>query len=93
MFTDEAVFHLNGCINQRNCQILGSEKLHVTHKFVHNSPKQNIWCELMHNHIFGLFAFAEKETINVMIFLDVLESPPFQVHDLPNAGDFFFTFM
>lgn len=41
----------------------------------------------MHDHIFGPFAFAEKETINVTIFLDVLESPSPQVHDLPCAGD------
>ena len=76
MFTDVALFHINVCINQHNCQLWGSEKPHVTHKFVHDSPKLNIWCELMHDHIFGLFAFAEKETINVMTFLDVLESPP-----------------
>jgi hypothetical protein len=76
MFTDEALFHINGCINQCKCQIWGREKPHVTHEFVHDSPKLNIWCELMHDHIFGLFAFAEKETINVMIFLDVLESSP-----------------
>ena len=93
MFTDEALFHVNGCINQPNCQIWGSEKPHVTHKFVHDSPKLNIRCELMHDHIFGLFTIVEKETINVMIFLDVLEFPPSQVHDLPNAGGFFFSFV
>jgi hypothetical protein len=63
MFTNEAFFHINGCINQRNCQVWGTEKPHVTHEFVRGSPKLNIWCMLMHNHIFGLFTFAEKETI------------------------------
>jgi len=76
MYTDEAIFHINGCIIQCNCQIWGNEKPHITHEFVRDSPKLNIWCELIHNRIFGLFAFAEKETINVMIFLDVHESPP-----------------
>jgi hypothetical protein len=88
MFTEEAIFHINGCIIQCNCQIWGSKKPQVTHEFVHDSPKLNIWCEIRHDRIFGLFAFAEKETINVMKFLDVLEAPPHpQVHDLPNAGD------
>jgi hypothetical protein len=66
MFTDEAVFHVNGCINQRNCQMWGSEKPHVTHEFVHDSPNLNMWCELMHDLIFGPFAVAETETINGM---------------------------
>jgi hypothetical protein len=61
MFANEALFHINGCINQLNYQMWGSEKPHVTHKFVHYSPKLNIWCELiMHDHVFGLFTFAEK---------------------------------
>jgi hypothetical protein len=88
-FTDEATFHINGCINRHNCWIWGSEKPHVTYEFVRDLPKLNVWCGLMHNRIFGLFIFAEH-IINGMMFLDMLELFLFpQVDDLPNAGDIY----
>ena len=92
MFTNMAHFHINGCINQCKCQIWGSEKPHVTHEFTHDSTKLNR-CELMHDHIFGLFAFAEKETINGMIFLDVLESPPPKFMIYPMLATFIYSWM
>lgn len=89
MFTDEAKIQINGCINQHNCRIWDSIKPHVTHKSVHDSPKQNVWCGLMCNHIFGPFVFTEK-TINCAIFLDTLELFLFpQLDDLPNAGNIY----
>ena len=90
MFTDEAKIQINGCINQHNCRIWNSIKPHVTHKSVHDSPKQNIWWGLMCNRIFGPFVFTEKKTINCAIFLDTLELFLFpQLDDLPNAGNIY----
>lgn len=89
MFTYEATFHINGCINRHNSRIWDSEKPHVTHEFVCDLPKLNVWCRLMHDHIFGPFVFAEN-TINGRMFLDMLELFLFpQVDDLPNAGDIY----
>jgi hypothetical protein len=88
-FTDEAKIQINGCINQHNCWMWGSKKPYITHKFVHDSPKLNVWCGLMRNCIFGPFVLAEK-TINCTIFLDMLELFLFpQLDDLPNAGNMY----
>jgi hypothetical protein len=85
MSTNEATFRINGCINRRNYRIWGSKKTHVTHEFVRDSPKLNVWCGLIHDHIFGPFVFAEN-TIDGRMFLDMLELFLFpQVDDLPNA--------
>jgi hypothetical protein len=38
-FTDEATFHMNGCVNQHNCQIWGSEQPNEIHKYDRGSMK------------------------------------------------------
>ncbi|KAJ4432694.1 hypothetical protein ANN_21317 [Periplaneta americana] len=39
-FSDEATFHVNGCVNRHNCVIWGSENPHVIHEHIRDSPKE-----------------------------------------------------
>lgn len=59
MFTDEAKFHVMGTVDCHNCRIgvqgLNTNSLDNTHQ--RDSPKINVWCGLMHNHIIGSFIF------------------------------------
>ena len=45
------------------CEVIKKER---------HSPKINVWCGLMHNHIIGPFVFAES-TITANIYLDMLK--------------------
>jgi len=71
-FSDEATFHVNGCVNRRNCPIWGTQQPNEIHEYVQGSPKVNVWCGLLYDHVIGPFFFSEK-TITGIVYLDLLE--------------------
>ena len=71
-FLDEATFYVNGCVNRHNCRICGTEQLNDIHEYVRGSPKVNIWCGLLYDHVIGPFFFSEK-TITGVVYLNLLE--------------------
>ncbi|GBN43880.1 hypothetical protein AVEN_235910-1 [Araneus ventricosus] len=50
-FSDESTFHVSGMVNRHNVRIWGSENSHVSAKLQRDSPKDNVWCGLMHNKL------------------------------------------
>lgn len=72
LFSDEATFHINGCVNRHNCRVWGSQQPNEIHEYVRDSPKLNVWCALFHNKVIGPFFFVEK-TITGLVYLDMLE--------------------
>ena len=66
-FSDEATFHTSGVVNRHNVRIWGSEKPHVVFQSEQGSPKENIWCGLMHNKVIGPFFFNEP-TISANVY-------------------------
>jgi hypothetical protein len=54
-FTDEAPFHMNGCVYQHNCRIWGSEQPNEIHECVHGSAKVSVWCGLLCDRVVGPF--------------------------------------
>ena len=75
MLTDEACFHVSGKVNRHNVRIWGSEN-------THGSPKVNMWCGLLHDHLVGPFFFAE-DTVTLTIYMNMLEGFAFpQIEDL-----------
>jgi len=71
-FSDEAAFYVNGCVNQHNCCILGTQQPNEIHEYVQGSPKVNVWCGLLYNRVIGPFFFSEK-SITGVVYLDLLE--------------------
>lgn len=70
---DEATFHVTGgCHYLRNVHIWGSETQHTLREHMHDSPKVNVWCSLVINHIVGPFFFQEP-TVDGAIYLDMLK--------------------
>jgi hypothetical protein len=82
-FTDEAIFHMNGCVNRHNWRIWGSEQSNEIHEYILDSAKVNVWCGLLCDRVVGPFFYAES-TITGGIYHDMLENyffPP-QIEDL-----------
>jgi hypothetical protein len=51
-FADKATFSAKGIVNKYNCRIWGSQNPHVTCELERDSPKVNMWADLMHNKSF-----------------------------------------
>lgn len=87
IFTDEATFHVNGCVNRHNCRIWGSEQPNEIIEYVRNSPKLNVWCGLMHDKLIGPFFFVEQ-TITGNVYFDMLEQYVFpQLEQIENENN------
>ncbi|GBM38535.1 hypothetical protein AVEN_110205-1 [Araneus ventricosus] len=82
LFTDEATFHISGCVNRHNCRIWGSHQPTETHQYVRCSPKVNVWCGLLYDRVVGPF-FITETSITGNIYQDLLEIYVFpQIDDL-----------
>jgi hypothetical protein len=49
-FTDEATFHMNGCVNRHNCRIWGSEQPSGIREYIHDKTK-TLLRNLTLNHV------------------------------------------
>jgi hypothetical protein len=68
MFKDEATFHVSGRVNTHNCLIWGTENAHVSYELKRASPKENSWCGVTSEKVYGLF-FFEEETVRAVYIL------------------------
>jgi hypothetical protein len=73
MFVDEATFHINGCVSHYNCRIWGLQQPNEFFECVHDTPKVNMWCGLLHDRVVGRFFSCVERTITGHIYLDLLE--------------------
>lgn len=72
IFSDEATFRLNGCVNRHNCRIWGIEKPTETHQKSQSSPKINVWMGLSSTRIYGPHFFDENISGNN--YLEMLQN-------------------
>ena len=70
-FNDEATFHVSEKLNKHNVGIWGSKKPHASRELQQDSPKVNVWCQIMCNRIIGPFSFNEA-SITADVYLDLL---------------------
>lgn len=90
IFSDEATFHTNGCVNRHNVRIWGSQHPHEIFEKERDSPKINVWCGLSKDEVIGPFFFAEKN-INGTVYLDMLENYCFpQLDEKENLNRLYF---
>lgn len=71
LFSDEATFHLSGCVNRHNCRIWGSENPHETFQYERDTPKVNVWCALSRRGVIGPY-FFEEPTVTGATYLRML---------------------
>ena len=69
MFTDEATFHVSGRVN---CLIWETENPHVSYELERASPKENVWCGVTSEKVYGPLVFAE-ETVRAVNYIDMIE--------------------
>lgn len=90
MFSDEATFHVNGCVNRHNVRIWGFQRPHEIIEKIRDTPKVNVWCGLTKNQVIGPFFFAEK-SVNGNVYLDMLENFCFpQIDEFDNVNMMYF---
>ena len=70
--TDKACFHVSEKVNRHNARIWGSENPHVVIEQICDSPKVNLWCGLLRDHLVGPFFFTE-DTVTSTIYMSMLE--------------------
>jgi hypothetical protein len=65
-FTDKATFHMNGCINQHNCLIWGSEQPNEIHEHVHGFAEANVRCGLPCDRVIGPFLLRKAPLLDAL---------------------------
>jgi len=55
-----------------NCLIWGTENAHVSYELQKASPKENVWCGVTSEKVYGPF-FFEEETVRAVYYLDMIE--------------------
>lgn len=74
-FTDEATFHIKGCVIRYNSRLWGfgnpNESFEKHTSKVVKCLWLNVWCGVMENRVIGPFFFSEK-TINRVVYHDML---------------------
>lgn len=83
MFTDEAIFTLNGGVNKQNVRYWSDENPHFYTEQALHAPKIVVWCGLWSRGIVGPFFF--EGTVNGENYLDMLKEwliPQIQAHPL-----------
>jgi hypothetical protein len=53
IFSDEATFHVSGCVNHHNVWIWGTEHPRETTEHERDSPKVNVFCTLSNVRVYG----------------------------------------
>jgi hypothetical protein len=67
-FYDEATFHLRDKVHKRNCRIWEYDNPHVL-EHERDTPKMDVWCELMKDRVIGLFFRETAVTGNVYLYI------------------------
>lgn len=60
IFSDEAHFHVDGCVNRQNCRIWGSENPRTIHEKAMHPQRVTVWCALWSGGIIGPFFFENE---------------------------------
>ena len=76
--SDEAHFHLDGMVNQQNCNYWASENPKQSHDRPLPSPKVTVWCTMDKTGIIGSYFFKENNgnavTINSEHYIKMINN-------------------
>jgi hypothetical protein len=92
-FSDEAHFHLSGCVNKHNMRYWADTNPRELHQRPLHSPKVTVWCAISSAGIVGPWFFEENEvtvTVNSDRYVNMLEEFFFPRLDELDLGDIWF---
>ena len=72
-WSDEATFHLSGCVNKHNCIIWGYENPNNITEVPRVSPKVNVWVAFSSKKLIGPFFFP-NDTVKATDYLVMLQT-------------------
>ncbi len=89
IFSDEAIFQLDGKVNKQNCRIWATENPHAIQEIPLHSPKVMVWAALWSGGMIGPFFFQDNVTGES--YLEMLETFFFpQIAYLPERDELIF---
>ena len=88
VFSDEVTFHTNGKVNRHNVRIWGEENPHATTEHERDSPKLNVFCAILKNHVHGPFFFEGNVTGDV--YMQMLQNWLMELLIANEHEDFFY---
>ncbi len=71
MFSDEACFHLDGCVNKQNCRYYTKNNPQIIHKQPLHLPKLHVWWGVVERGVVGPYFFTA--TVNTTRYIEMLE--------------------
>ncbi|XP_039295229.1 uncharacterized protein LOC120353885 [Nilaparvata lugens] len=75
--SDEAHFHLSGCVNKQNFRYWAEENPRIIHERPQHSPKVTVWCAISQFGVVGPYFFEEEEvtvTVNSQRYVSMLRN-------------------
>lgn len=75
-FSDEAHFHISGCVNKQNMRYWSSENPREIHERPLHSDKVTVWCAICAEYIIGPYFFEENNhavTINSERYVNMIQ--------------------
>lgn len=76
-FSDEAHFHLSGCVNKQNMRYWNNKNPRELHEKPLHSERVSVWCALSRERIIGPYFFEENEravTVNSERYVNMIEN-------------------
>lgn len=70
VWSDEASFHINGCVTLRNCYFLAPKNPNVLYKKAVGKQRVTVWCGMTADRLIG--PFIMRDTMNAERYLDML---------------------
>uniref|UniRef100_A0A1Y1JZD5 DUF4817 domain-containing protein n=1 Tax=Photinus pyralis TaxID=7054 RepID=A0A1Y1JZD5_PHOPY len=86
-FSDEAHFHLSGCVNKQNMRYWSETNPRELHQRPLHSDRVTVWCALSKNGIIGPYFFEENDravSVNSARYLTMIQE--FFLHALDEMG-------
>ena len=70
VWSDEASFHINGCVTLRNCYFWAPKNPNVLYKKAVGKQRVTVWCGMTADRLIG--PFIMRDTMNAERYLDML---------------------
>jgi len=67
IFSDEAHFQLDGCVNTQNCRIWGAENPRVIHGKLLHVQRATVWCGFWAGRVIGPYFFKNEARNSVTV--------------------------
>ncbi|CAK9802718.1 Histone-lysine N-methyltransferase SETMAR [Anthophora quadrimaculata] len=73
LFTDEAHFHIDGCVNKQNMRYWSLDNPRERHQKRLHCSKPTVWCAISALGIIGPYFFNQRETVTAEVYCRMID--------------------